>query len=455
MRIAVVGGGATGALAAVHIARRLGGGADIALIEPASDPGKGLAYSTRDPRHLLNVRVANMSAFPDEPDHLQDWLKRRRRLEGGRCPTPFCFISRSTYGDYIGELVGDVMEAGLARHLRDVCVDLAETAYSVTLKLKTGRSIVADRVVLATGHDVQPTLFGIPAEPPWADGALDGLAPEAPVLIVGSGLTMVDMALALDRRGHRGPITAVSRRGLLPLAHREIAPCRIDKVPFGMEVSELLAWLRRSATQLMAAGGDWRSTVDAVRPHTQRLWRSMTVEQKRRFLRHARAYWDVHRHRMAPEIEAQIAALRSTGRLAVVAGRVLSAAKQGDLIYVRILRRNERTPEEHCFARVIDCSGLPSDPTRSKNPLIRSLLASGSARVDPLGIGLDVTQRCAIIDARGNASRRVHAIGPLARAALWECVAIPDIRAQCRELAESLRMDMDEIETPEIRAVEA
>ena len=247
----------------------------------------------------------------------------------------------------------------------------------------------------------------------------------------------------------------VSRRGLVPLAHRHVPPYRIDNIPFGAEVSELLAWLRGLSTQIMAAGGDWRSAVDAVRPHTQRLWRLMTLEQKRRFLRHARAFWDIHRHRMAPEIEARIAALRATGRLTVVAGRVLSAVKRGDLICARVLRRNERTPEELRFGRVIDCAGLPGDPAQSNNPLIRSLLASGSARVDPLGIGLDVTHRCALIDAGGNASRRVHAIGPLARAALWECIAIPDIRAQCQELAQSLAVEQDETETTGGRAARA
>ena len=215
MRIAVVGGGATGALAAVHIARHIGDcRADIVVIEPSEAVGRGVAYSTPDPRHLLNVRVSNMSAFADWPNHLYEWLKSQPRTEALSCPTPFCFIPRATYGAYVSDLVRDVLGSGVVRHVRDACVDIVEELGAVTLCLSSGRMIEADRVVLATGHDVKPSLEGIPAEQPWAEGSLEGLTGDAPILIIGSGLTMVDMTLSLDRRGHRGSMTVVSRRGL-------------------------------------------------------------------------------------------------------------------------------------------------------------------------------------------------------------------------------------------------
>ena len=184
-------------------------------------------------------------------------------------------------------------------------------------------------------------------------------------------------------------------------------------------------------------GGDWRSAIDALRPHTQPLWRSMSFAQKRRFLRHARTYWDVHRHRMAPEVEAQIGALRAAGRLEIIAGRI-ARAKQGEIgIEVEIAKRGGGRMTR-TFARLIDCTGLADDPTRSENPLIRALLARGAARTDPLGIGLYIDEDYALIDASSRRSSRVRAIGPLARAAFWECIAIPDIRLQCRDLAERI-----------------
>jgi uncharacterized NAD(P)/FAD-binding protein YdhS len=441
IRIAIVGGGATGALAAVHLARRFDAGrAQILLIEPGRDIGRGLAYSTRDPRHLLNVRVANMSAFADQPEHLFAWLREHGTESGVACPTQFCFIPRSTYGDYIGDLVDRLMASGAVHSAHDACVDIVESADAVTLHLASGRAIIADRVVLATGYDAKPALCGMPAAQAWTDGSLDDLPREAPILILGSGLTMVDMAVSLDRRGHRGPITVVSRRGLAPSAHRPVAPraAAADTIPFGAELSDLLAWVRGLVARMSADGADWRSAVDALRPHTQRLWRSMSGEQKRRFLRHARVYWEVHRHRMAPEIERHMVRLRSSGRLTIVAGRALSAVQRAGGVHVRIARRGANAIEEHYFARIIDCTGPPDDPRRSANPLIRALLARGAARADPLGIGLDVAEDYSLVDAGGRASRRILVIGPLTRAAFWECIAIPDIRLQCQDIADGL-----------------
>jgi uncharacterized NAD(P)/FAD-binding protein YdhS len=440
VRIAIVGGGATGALAAVHIARCFGAGlADIVLIEPRPEIGRGLAYSTRDPRHLLNVRVGNMSAFADQPDHLFHWLREQGAANGVNCPTGFCFISRSTYGDYIGDLVARALASGAVRWVHDACVDAVESGNSVALHLDSGGAIVADRVVLATGLGAKPALDGVPAAQAWTESSLDDVRCDAPILILGAGLTMADMAVSLDRLGHRGPITVVSRRGLLSSAHRPVVSRQLsaDAVPFGAELSELLAWLRRLAARMSADGVDWRSSVDALGPHAQQLWRSMSGEQKRRFLRHARVYWDVHRHRMAPEIEQHMMRLHSSGRLTIVAGRALWAVQRAEGVHVQIARRGVNAIEDRFFARVIDCTGQPDDPRRSENPLIRALLASGTARIDPLGIGLDVAEDYALIDSSGRPSRHIRVIGPLARAAFWECIAIPEIRLQCEDIADA------------------
>jgi uncharacterized NAD(P)/FAD-binding protein YdhS len=440
MRIAIVGGGATGALAALHLARALPDcQTEIIIIEPAQTVGRGLAYATDDPRHLLNVRVANMSAFADQPDHLLEWLRREGPVHGLASPTPFCFIPRGTYGAYIADLAQQSLASGAVRHVRDRCLDLTEDADAVTLRLSSGEAVRAEWVVLATGNDAKPVLSGIPAVQPWTEATLTGLPSDAPVLIVGSGLTMVDMVLSLDRRGHLGKITALSSHGLLSLPHRPVKPFPIaaGKVPFGAELSALTAWLCGLARATTSQGGDWRAAIDALRPHTQGLWRSMSLVQRRRFLRHARAYWDVHRHRMAPEVEKQIARLRAAGRLEIVAGRIVRARQVETGIDAEIARRGGGR-EIRKFARLIDCTGLADDPRRSENPLIRNLLARGAARADPLGIGLHVDEDYALIDAASQRSRRVRAVGPLARAAFWECIAIPDIRVQCRDLTERI-----------------
>ena len=296
------------------------------MIEPAEVIGKGVAYATDDPRHLLNVRVANMGAFADQPDHLLQWLKREGPARGIAEPTPCCFISRGVYGAYLADIGQKLLISGAIRHVRDRCINLTDTGHVVELALASGKKVLASLVVLATGNDTKRGLPGIPSVQPWAEGALDGLPADAPVLIIGSGLTMVDMVLSLDRRGHRGQITGLSPHGLLSMPHRPAEPSALaaDQIPFGAELSELTVWLRSLCLTIKREGGDWRSVIDALRPHTQRLWRSMSLVQRRRFLRHARPYWDLHRHRMAPEIEKQIAALRASGRLEIVAGQSYS-----------------------------------------------------------------------------------------------------------------------------------
>ena len=438
MRIAIVGGGATGILAAAHLERRLDAANDeVVVIEPSEALGRGLAYATDYPRHLLNVRVANMSAFADEPDHLRAWLRARR---GAAATTPFSFVSRGLYGDYVADLAEQMLSHGPVRRERAHCLDIEERFDGVRLALSTGETLAADVAILATGHDAKPTLGGLPAEQPWSARALEGLSHDEPILILGSGLTMVDMALSLERRGQRGPIVVLSRRGLLSTAHRPAPPraMNADDIPFGAELSHILAWLRRQAEGFAAAGGGWRSAVDALRPHTQRLWGAMSLEQRRRFLRHARVYWDVHRHRMAPENEAALGALVESGQLTVVAGRIVAARRSGADVEVEILRRGAGAAETRRFARIIDCTGLSEQPLKSANPLLRALLKRGAVRPDALGIGFDVAPDFGLVGADGTASSRIKAIGPLARAAFWECIAIPDIRLQCAALADAL-----------------
>jgi uncharacterized NAD(P)/FAD-binding protein YdhS len=293
MQIAIVGGGATGVLAALHLARRLSVGmAEILVIEPTTRLGRGLAYSTSDPRHLLNVRVANMSAFADRPYHLLEWLQRSGRRAGAAALTSRCFIPRGVYGEYIADLARELIAAGAIRHIVAHCTDLVETKPSVVIKLDSGAAHEFDRVILATGHDTKSTLSGIPALQPWTPGALSELKASAPILIMGTGLTMVDTVLSLDRQGHRGKVTALSHHGLLSAAHRPVKTFAVaaNEVPFGAEISQLLRWLRRLSRRLTDEGGDWRSAVDALRPHTQSLWRAMSAQQKQRFCQDTLGY---------------------------------------------------------------------------------------------------------------------------------------------------------------------
>lgn len=432
----VIGGGASGVLLAHQLLHHPDSNFRVTLIETRAEIGRGLAYHTGNPDHLLNVRAANMSALPDQPDHFWRWAASQ---DIAICPDPYCFVPRRVYGTYIASLIEPIIASNSDRLtiVQETCVDVRETAASVEVTLAGGHRLIGDIAVLATGHDTGEPKPGAYADP-WAPPV--GIDRDSAVLILGTGLTMVDYVLSLLRDGHRGEIVAMSRRGLLATAHRRVAPMRIEEadVPFGQGSGELFRWFRRRVDAHMAQGGDWRSVVDAIRPYTQRIWRELSVPSRRRFLEHARAWWDVHRHRMAPEVEVRIASALAEQKLKVIAAKVVALTPGEGGISVRYRPRGSSDIRATQVGAVVDCTGVVKDPRATANPVVRHLLQEGRARIDPLGIGIDVSADCGIIDGSGSPSHRLFAVGPLTRAAFWEIIAIPDIRNQCAELAARL-----------------
>ena len=442
-RIVIVGGGASGALMAAHLLRRKPSNLGVTIVEKRAQLGRGLAYATGNPNHLLNVRAANMSAFADDPGHFARWLSRQAdgpRMEGD---PGFRFVSRGLYGRYLESLVLEHLSGpnkrGALTVARDVACGVTVTPSGVEIALAAGAPLHADLAILACGHesavDEDPLTVS-----PWAEPASGGAPRDAALLILGTGLTMVDTALALQEQGHRGRIVALSRRGLAPHAHRAVEPMRIDAdaAPFDQDIPTQLRWLRGLAREREAKGGDWRSVLDGLRPHTQAIWRAMTPRRRARFLEHARPWWDIHRHRMAPEVAARIGAMIADGRLEIVAGKIVEVAPNDQGADVALRRRGSQTVETLAVARILICKGLTSDPDKSDNPLVASLFANGLARADPLRIGIEVAPDCAVVDRDGRPSPRLFAIGPMSQAAFWEIIAVPDIRLQTAALAARL-----------------
>ena len=251
---------------------------------------------------------------------------------------------------------------------------------------------------------------------------------------------MVDNVAQLRRSGHRGRITAVSRRGLLPHVHtRHATPFLLDAadIPFGTSPTYLLRWLRQAAEWHAGRGGDWRDLIDAVRPHTQALWQSMSLEARARFLRHVRTFWEVHRHRMAPQAAKALQQAMDDGQLSIVAARVVDWQTEAGRTRLTVRRRGG---EEMAIdvRRVIDCTGILRNPMSGGNTLAAELVRTGLARVDPLRIGIETDRTGAVLDAEGRASSRLFGVGPVTRALFWEVTAIPDIRVQCAALAATL-----------------
>ncbi|MFO1153639.1 MAG: FAD/NAD(P)-binding protein [Rhodospirillales bacterium] len=440
-RIAIIGAGLSGSLLAVHLLQRCQPADRIYLIESRAGFGRGLAYSTSNPNHLLNVRAGNMSAFPDQPDHFVAWLRSRAHEMGEDPPTADCFVSRQLYGTYIRSLLADrLWGGGKGRNLvlvPDTAQAITEDGDGLRVIVDIGRSYGADAVVLAAGHFPPDRSHGAYRGNPWDPEAIAKLHADDKVALIGTGLTMVDVVQSLLDSGHRGPIVAVSRRGLLPAEHAPTValPLAVEDLPPTTSVTRLVHWLRRRLAQAEAEGIDWRAVVDGLRPHLTDLWRRLPIEERRRFLRHLRAAWDVHRHRLAPQVAAMLRAARARGQFTVHAARVVAIHADEERVRLSLRPRGSDTVDRIEVARVINCSGPESDYRATRHPLILNLLDQQLIRPDPLRLGLDVTEDGALIAGDGTASTRLFALGPMTRGTFWEVGAVPDIRLHAARLA--------------------
>lgn len=442
--IAVIGAGASGALFAVQWRRHAWPGARLALIEAGARAARGLAYGTPYGAHLLNVPAGKMSAFPDAPDDFLDWLR-------GALPeaTPATFAPRPLYGEYLAARLDDAVErlGGIDR-INAAAIGLGREADGWIVHLRDGRRLAARTVVLALGnlppHDPLRLAGEIPAgylRDPWAPGAAQGLNSSAPVLLIGTGLTMVDIVLVLRDAGHRGPLYGLSRHGRIPQAHASAAPLPLmPPAPLPLMPPAacrtgprvMLHWLRG---ELRAAGENWRGVMDGMRLYTAALWGGWNELEKARFLRHVRNLWDVHRHRMAPEVAGRIAALRASGSLEILRGRIAALREANGGLVVDWRPAGEENLRTLAVARVINCTGPASDYARLDLPLVNSLRAGGWIRPDRFALGVDTDADGRLLGADGAPVPGLYTLGPLRRGTLWESTAIPEIRAQAAALA--------------------
>ncbi len=441
----IVGAGFSGSLLAVHLLRRLPQGSRVHLIERRGEFGSGLAFSTPNSSHLLNVRAERMSAFEKEPAHFLNWLAEQGGEDNGM--TGSAFVPRGLYGRYIQSLLTDQLAAENGNRnlylFPDEAVDLDLSGDKAVIHMSGGRPVKVDAAILAVGNFPPKVPAGAEAlekspryiNNPWDPEATRPISHDAPLLVIGTGLTMVDFVLNMQDRGHRGPIYALSRRGLLPHRHAPSPPAvrwEEEELP----LSEQILKMRRAVEHQ-----DWRAVFDGVRPFTQSWWIDLPVAQRKRFLRHLRPWWDIHRHRMAPEVARRIDEAIGRGALTVLAGRFADLEPVGEGLTIRYRPRGREALENLQVDYVINCSGPSSDYGAIEQKLVRSLLSRGEIRPDPLSLGLDVDMSLRLLDAQGRSQDRLYALGPVTKGHFWECTAVPEIRRQAEELAERLVAD--------------
>lgn len=438
--IAIVGAGFSGLLTAVQLARRLPQ-ARLRLIEKGPRFAEGAAYATREAQHVLNVRLENMSAFPDDPDHLTRWLATQLQWSA-QGP----FITRGDYGRYLRGILSEALQGapGRIELIHDEAISAEQDAGGWRLGFHDRAPVEADILVLALGNPA-------PADPPGLDegltrstlyiadpwrrsAALSDAADK--VLLIGSSLTMVDVVLSHARPGRS--FVALSRRGLTPRAHKTAAVSLPAQTYKGSPLA-VLRQVRRLALKL-----DWRAVADDLRRSAPRLWRSWTPAQRKQFLRHLRPIWDVHRHRLAPSVANRLHSLIGSGDLTIKAGRIVKARVENGRVLVTWRGRGAGRASVERFDAVINCTGPGVDLRNRQSPLIEHLAAEGHLRSDPAGLGFDVDDECRLRSTEGEVQADLYAVGPMTRGAFWEITAVPDIRLQAAEVAAKIALELSD-----------
>ena len=445
--VAIVGGGAAGVLVAMRLLEQPGSRLRVAIVEPAAELARGAAYATTQPEHLLNVVAGGMSAFAEDPTHFVRFLS----ASSDAAVPATTFAARRDYGRYLRETLRAQSGYSSLQWLRDRVVDIERCGQDNTLHFASGGTLAARAVVLAVGNAPRR----IPASrlrgnvrlaEAWDYAAVASIPADAEVCIIGSGLSMVDAVLGLDRAGHRGHIHVVSRHALMPLAHAapgagEGAPDKLLALGLRERVRLIRAWARAA----IAAGEPWQWVFDRLRPHGQALWRSLTHADQQRFLRHVVRYWDIHRHRIAPQVAATLDELSAAGRLDAVAGRLLSVQANADGAAEVAYRPRHGDDVRTLRADwLINATGVETLVDLQPDTLLGALRARGRVLPGPHGIGIASEEPGRVLDARGVADPRLFVLGAMRIGTLWESIAIPELRGQARAIAEQLRASLDD-----------
>jgi uncharacterized NAD(P)/FAD-binding protein YdhS len=450
IRVAIIGGGFSGIATAIQLLRRTHPfGLELWLIEKSEKLAGGLAYGSERTTDLLNVPAERMSVLDSEPEHFVRWLRRSTGLNPRE---EVHFAPRTQYRRYLNETLQEAAASWPSRnHLHRILgevVDLQRVVDSGEwrLQLANGSELLVDAVVLALGWqgsrtipqftpEVQTAPGFIPNS--WQPQTLERIEAEQSVLVVGTGLSMFDTVLSLQARGHRGKVVALSRRGLMPQPHAPNGRHHLDPelvewvtTPETGRLGQKLKRLRAEIRAQRPASRNWRALIAALRPLTPQIWQAWTAAEKSRFQRHYSTFWDIHRHRCAPQSWSRVQEWIDAGQLSVLAARIQSIQVAPNGLDVRWLPRGAPKTAEYkaTFQAIINCLGPSTSLQTSPQPLVRQLLSAELIAPDSSGLGIDCSDDLQVISARGNRLNGLFVVGPMLRGKFGEATAVPELR---------------------------
>ncbi|NSY17370.1 FAD/NAD(P)-binding protein [Neorhizobium sp. AL 9.2.2] len=454
--IAIIGGGVTGAAVAFHLATgHKADAVDITIFEPRAEIGRGLAYDTRDPVHRINVPATRMSILPGDPEHFSRWMETTGSVaddEAAFRADGNVFPRRGIFGNYVLSNLQPLLASGAVRHICAAVTGVEKRHDQWHVTDTAGQTLVADILVIAATHPapVAPRSLRRLAEhpryvaDPTAPNALTPIRADDRVLVVGNGLTSADVIASLKRCGHSGSITALSRRGLRSRGHATVA-----QEPFGdfldhpaTSASEILHRVRAAIREAQAEGQTWHAVLDQLRSQGGGIWKHLPLEARRRIVRHLRPYWDVHRFRIAPQVEDVLDAEAAAGRLDILAAGIVDVSTDGDIIDVTIKRRGQDGVEVHQFDAVAVTTGPAHGNVLQSQQWLRQLGDQGFLHLDPTGLGLSCNEQSNAIDADGKSEPKLFIAGPLARGHFGELMGFPQVAEHALLVADSIAANL-------------
>ena len=451
--IVIIGGGFCGIMTAVNLLIKAESPLNITLFNYEYPEGRGIAYKTYTDNHVLNVPCQNMSAFSDQPDHFLNWCK----LNSGNAvdieELPGKFLPRNLYGNYLDSVFQESLKNKSDhvnfRMIKEEVTDIDKIGESYFITSSSGLKIESDKIVLATGNHApsHPPLAGTEFHSnkryfanPWKEDSISNIDSTEPILIVGTGLTMVDVVLGLEEKQFSGKIVALSPNGFNILAHKKHHPQRyiLDELAPPFDLNKLFKLFYKHVREAHLRGESGETVVDAVRSQTQVIWQQLSLDDKKRFMAHLRHLWGVARHRLPGEIHVKIQSMISNKTLQVMAGRISGIDESSECLEVKIALRGSENSETIKVQRIINCTGPLTDITKFQSKLYSNLLRKKIIRPDEMKLGVDATAEGRIIDERGNESNSIFTLGSLLKGKLWESTAVPELRKQAEILAKLL-----------------
>lgn len=452
--IAIVGAGFCGTVTAINLLRSAPAEPLRLILIDRDQHGPGTAYADDSSYTcLLNVPAGRMSISSAEP---LDFLRYAQQAMPH--VTADDFLPRVLYGQYLEERLSMAEQAAPSHvtfeRVRGTVRSLQvwRPSHTFILGFEDGHERTATEVVLALGNPPPAQLPGTDpmressqlVENPWCDSAAHSR--DETVLMVGTGLTMADIAASTIQTG-RGParMHAISRHGLVPprqTAFRN-SHAEFDAQPLlraaAFSTRQLFRLVRQMARDTERRGGDWREAVTFVRTVAPGIWSRLPAAERNRFLRHVRPYWDIHRHRLPPSTRAAVDELRTAHRLIVHAGRIVRLEPEGNKVRVIWRPRGRTDTAVLVVDRVINCTGPNYRCQASRDPLVQDLIANGLIQPDALGLGLHTAPNHALVNLfSGRATRGLYYIGPMLRADHWEATAVHELREHAEQLAHEL-----------------